>query len=173
MTTPHPPTATSRRPTLRRPRSTRPTPRRPAARPPVLRPTAPQPGRTLGIVAFVLSFFAQLIGLILGIVALVQSKRAGQKNGWAVAAIIISSVLMVIGIIFGSGCSRCSCRRPRSVTQEILEQCRELGTRHPGDQRRDDRLLPDTALNEADDDGGRRAPAVAVRGVSPGCGSGS
>ncbi len=62
-------------------------------------PGAPVPGKTLGIVAFVLSFFAQLIALILGIVALVQSRKAGVKNGWALAAIIISAVLMVIGII--------------------------------------------------------------------------
>lgn len=57
------------------------------------------PGRTMGIVAFILSFFIQLIALILGIVALVQSRKAGHKNGFAVAAIIISSVLMVIGVI--------------------------------------------------------------------------
>lgn len=62
-------------------------------------PAAPNPGKTLGIVAFVLSFFVQLIALILGIVALVQSRKAGQKNGWAVAAIIISIVLMVLGLI--------------------------------------------------------------------------
>ena len=62
-------------------------------------PGAPVPGKTLGIVEFVLSFFAQLIALILGIVALVQSRKAGVKNGWALAAIIISAVLMVIGII--------------------------------------------------------------------------
>ena len=30
-----------------------------------------------------------------------QSKKAGHKNGWAVAAIIISSVLIVVGIIVG------------------------------------------------------------------------
>ncbi|WP_203582228.1 DUF4190 domain-containing protein [Microbacterium hibisci] len=60
---------------------------------------APVPGKTLGIVAFVLSFFVQLVALILGIVALVQSRKAGAKNGWAVAAIIISSVLMILGII--------------------------------------------------------------------------
>ncbi|WP_461474041.1 DUF4190 domain-containing protein [Microbacterium sp. HJ5] len=57
------------------------------------------PGRTMGIVAFILSFFVQLIALILGIVALVQSRKAGHKNGWAVAAIIISAVLMVLGAI--------------------------------------------------------------------------
>ncbi len=59
------------------------------------------PGKTLGIVAFILSFFVQPIALILGIVALVQSRKAGYKNGWAVAAIIISAVLLVLGIIIG------------------------------------------------------------------------
>ena len=74
-----------------------------AAPPPAYAPPAEQtvPGKTLGIVAFVLSFFMQLIALILGIVALVQSRKAGQKNGFALAAIIISAVLMVIGIIVG------------------------------------------------------------------------
>uniref|UniRef100_UPI000363404D DUF4190 domain-containing protein n=1 Tax=Microbacterium yannicii TaxID=671622 RepID=UPI000363404D len=62
-------------------------------------PAAPVPGKTLGIVAFVVAFFASLIGVILGIVALVQSKKAGHKNGWAVAAIIVGSVLFVITII--------------------------------------------------------------------------
>lgn len=59
------------------------------------------PGKTMGIVAFILSFFIQPVALILGIVALVQSRKAGHKNGWALAAIIISSVLIVIGIIVG------------------------------------------------------------------------
>lgn len=62
-------------------------------------PGAPIPGRTMGIVAFILSFFMQPVALILGIIALVQSKKAGHKNGFAVAAIIISSVLLVVGII--------------------------------------------------------------------------
>ncbi|MGN8553998.1 UNVERIFIED_CONTAM: DUF4190 domain-containing protein [Microbacterium sp. SLM126] len=60
---------------------------------------APVPGRTMGIVAFILSFFVQLIALILGIIALVQSRKAGHKNGFALAAIIISAVLMVLGAI--------------------------------------------------------------------------
>ncbi|ODT39325.1 MAG: hypothetical protein ABS62_13620 [Microbacterium sp. SCN 70-200] len=65
-------------------------------------PGAPVPGKTLGIVALVLAIVPiglQLVGLILGIVALVQSKKAGKKNGIALAAIIVSSVLIVIGII--------------------------------------------------------------------------
>ncbi|WP_214465948.1 DUF4190 domain-containing protein [Microbacterium flavescens] len=72
----------------------------PAPSAPYGAPASPAiPGRTMGIVAFILSFFVQLIALILGIVALVQSKKAGHKNGWALAAIIISAVLMVIGVI--------------------------------------------------------------------------
>lgn len=73
-----------------------------AAPPPAPQYSAPppsSPGRTLGIVAFILSFFLQLVALVMGIIALVQSRKAGQKNGWALAAIIISSALIVIGII--------------------------------------------------------------------------
>jgi hypothetical protein len=62
-------------------------------------PAGPIPGKTLGIVAFVLSFFVQLVALVLGIVALVQSKKAGHGNGWAVAAIIISVVGLILGTI--------------------------------------------------------------------------
>ncbi|WP_454112290.1 DUF4190 domain-containing protein [Microbacterium aurum] len=60
------------------------------------------PGKTLGIVALVLAIVPvglQLVGLILGIVALVQSRKAGQKNGIALAAIIVSGVLLVLTII--------------------------------------------------------------------------
>ena len=72
-----------------------------AAPPPQYGAPAPAsvPGKTLGIVAFVVSFFASLIGLILGIVALVQSKKAGHKNGWALWAIILGAVFFVITII--------------------------------------------------------------------------
>ena len=101
-----------------------------AAPPPAPQYSAPppsRPGRTLGIVAFILSFFAQLIALIVGIVALVQSKRAGEKNGWAVAAIIISSVLMVVGIIVGIWVLAVLLPQAAQFTQEILDQCRELG----------------------------------------------
>jgi hypothetical protein len=54
----------------------------------------------MGIVALVLSILPfQLIGIILGFVALGQSKRAGQKNGFAVAAIIVGMVLMALSVI--------------------------------------------------------------------------
>jgi len=73
-----------------------------AAAPPAPYGAPPQgtvPGKTMGIVALILAFFMQPVGLILGIIALVQSKRAGYKNTPAVWAIIVSSVLIVLGII--------------------------------------------------------------------------
>ena len=60
---------------------------------------AENPGKTLGIVALIASFFISLLGLILGIVALNQSKKAGFKNGPAKAAIILSIIFMVLGVI--------------------------------------------------------------------------
>ncbi len=57
------------------------------------------PGRALGIWAFVLSFFVQVLALVFGIIAVVQSRRAGVSNNLAVAGIAISSVLIVAAII--------------------------------------------------------------------------
>jgi len=74
------------------------------------------PGKTMGIVAFIMSLFVtqfliQIVALGLGIFALMQSRKAGHRNGWALAAVIISPVLMVltiigaivIGMAYGSG----------------------------------------------------------------------
>jgi len=57
------------------------------------------PGRTLGITAFVMSFFLQVIALILGIIALLQSRKAGVPNNFAIAAIVISAVVVTSGLI--------------------------------------------------------------------------
>jgi hypothetical protein len=67
--------------------------------PPAQQPA--RPGRTLGIVGFVMSFigFIDVAGLIISIVAMVKSRRAGQKNGFALAGIIIS----IVGILFCGG----------------------------------------------------------------------
>ena len=62
-------------------------------------PVGEVPGRTLGIVALICSFFFQILGLTLGIIALNQSKNAGYPNGPAKAAIIVSIGLMVLGLI--------------------------------------------------------------------------
>lgn len=54
----------------------------------------------LAVAALVLSFFVPIIGLILGIVALSSIKKSGEGGkGLAKAAIIISSLIMLISII--------------------------------------------------------------------------
>lgn len=62
-------------------------------------PVAENPGKTLGIVGLVLAFVANIVGLIVSIIALNKSKRAGFKNGPALAGIIIASVSMVVSVI--------------------------------------------------------------------------
>lgn len=66
----------------------------PTTPPPYWQPAAatPRPGRTLGIVGFVLSFIwvVDIAGLVISIIAMVKSRRVGQKNGFALAGIIIS-----------------------------------------------------------------------------------
>ncbi len=57
------------------------------------------PGKTLGIVGLILSFFTALIGMIVSIIALRQSKRAGYKNTPAVIGIIIGALATLAGII--------------------------------------------------------------------------
>jgi cation transporter-like permease len=63
--------------------------------------TAVDPGKTFGIVALIVSIFASLIGGILGIVAYSKSKKAGFKNKFALAAIIVGFTLFVIQAIVG------------------------------------------------------------------------
>ncbi|QTV79548.1 DUF4190 domain-containing protein [Microbacterium sp. NIBRBAC000506063] len=62
---------------------------------------APVPGKTLGIVALVVAFFASLIGIILGFVAKSQSKKAGVRNTPATVAIVLGFVFLAIQIIVG------------------------------------------------------------------------
>lgn len=58
------------------------------------------PGKGMGIASLVLSLIGvHLIGLILGIIGLSQSKKAKKTNGMAIAGIIISSLGMLVGLI--------------------------------------------------------------------------
>lgn len=57
------------------------------------------PGKTLGIVAIPVALFFSVIGIILGFVAMSQSKKAGAKNTPAVVAIILGFVSIVLTII--------------------------------------------------------------------------
>lgn len=59
------------------------------------------PGKTMGIVSLILSIIGlHLIGVILGFVGLSQSKKAGQKNGFAIAGIIIGFIGMALFLLF-------------------------------------------------------------------------
>ena len=61
--------------------------------------TGENPGKTMGIVGLILAFPLQLVGLIVSIIALRKSKKAGFKNAPALWGIIVSIVLMIIAII--------------------------------------------------------------------------
>lgn len=63
-------------------------------------PAAEDPGKTLGIVGLILSFFTAIVGLIISAVALNKSKKAGFKNTPALVGIIIGA-LGTIGAIIG------------------------------------------------------------------------
>lgn len=82
--------------------------------------SAPVPGKGLGIAALVAAFFINLLGLILGIVALNQSKKAGVKNTPAVVAIVLSIIFMVAWIVvfifFGA------------LFASLIGACSELGS---------------------------------------------
>lgn len=64
-------------------------------------PTAPveYPGRTMGVVSLVLSFFFQIPALILGIIAWLWSSKAGVSNVPAKVAVAVSSALLVLGLL--------------------------------------------------------------------------
>ncbi|MDN5761724.1 MAG: DUF4190 domain-containing protein [Microlunatus sp.] len=57
------------------------------------------PGKTLGIVGLVLSFFTAVIGLIVSIIALRKSKKAGFGNTPAVIGIIVGIVATVVAAV--------------------------------------------------------------------------
>jgi hypothetical protein len=85
----------------------------PAVPPPAAAPVS-APGKTLGIVGLVFAFLFPLLGLILSIVAKVQSRGAGVKNTPSTVGIVLSIVFMVgyiliIVTVFGSlfaGCAQ-------------------------------------------------------------------
>jgi len=83
-------------------------------------PAVTNPGHTLGIVSLVLSILgAGLIGLIIGIVGLKKSKKAGHGNGLALAGIIIGSLNVVVGLIIGAVIL--------TAAMALVAQCADLG----------------------------------------------
>ena len=67
-------------------------------------PAPNNPGKTMGIVGLILSClffipFASLVGVILSIVAFVQSRKAKMANGPALAGIIIGAVVFLLTLL--------------------------------------------------------------------------
>ncbi|HJM04727.1 MAG TPA: hypothetical protein QF549_03830 [Candidatus Saccharimonadaceae bacterium] len=57
------------------------------------------PGKTLGIVSMILSIIGLgLVGVILALIGMSKSKKAGQKNGFALAGLIIGILNILAGI---------------------------------------------------------------------------
>ncbi|MFT3798621.1 DUF4190 domain-containing protein [Microbacterium sp.] len=87
-------------------------------------PAAAVPGKTLGIVALIVTFFSSVIGLILGYVAASQSKKAGVPNTPAKVAIILGWIFTVIGTLVIIGVIVTAVVAVNSVQ----EACNQLGT---------------------------------------------
>jgi hypothetical protein len=80
---------------------------------------AHDPARTLGVVGLVLAIFANVIGLVVSIVAFTKSKRAGFKNGVALAGIVIGAIttLGVLSVAIVGGVA----------AKGLVDTCTELG----------------------------------------------
>ncbi|WP_125775575.1 DUF4190 domain-containing protein [Antribacter gilvus] len=60
---------------------------------------AEDPGKTLGIVGFVLAFLLSVVGIIVSAIALKKSKEAGFSNGLAKAGIIVGIVVTILYVV--------------------------------------------------------------------------
>jgi hypothetical protein len=88
-------------------------------------PAPVNPGKTMGVVALVLSIIGlHLIGVIVGFIGLNQSKKVGQKNGFALAGIIIGFIgmIIVLALIVGGGALF------GSLFGGLTQVCAELGS---------------------------------------------
>ncbi|MPY11903.1 DUF4190 domain-containing protein [Arthrobacter bussei] len=77
------------------------------------------PGRTLGIVGFILAILIAPVGLIISIVAFVKSRRAKMGNGFALAGIIIGILFTIIGTILIIVIASFTAE----LTQQLLDAC--------------------------------------------------
>ncbi|MUK02502.1 hypothetical protein GM708_11560 [Vibrio cholerae] len=88
---------------------------------------AENPGRTLGIVGFILAILIAPVGLVISIVALVKSRKAGMGNGLALAGIIIGVLFSIIGglIMFALIAFFAD------ITQQLIQACEGLPSGTP------------------------------------------
>lgn len=83
-------------------------------------PAQQDPGKVMGILSIVFPFvFLGLVGLILGIIGLNKSKKAGFKNTPAVIGIVLSVLAIIGSIILGVVLF--------IALQHVLQVCQELG----------------------------------------------
>lgn len=72
----------------------------PPPAPAYAQPAAPDPGRTLEIVGFILAFFVSPAGIVVSAIGLVKSGKVGRKNGLALAGLILSIVFFIVTVLF-------------------------------------------------------------------------
>lgn len=89
---------------------------------------AENPGKTLGIVGLICSIIwpISIVGLIISIIAMVKSRKAGMGNGFALAGIIIGAIGVITGVIAVLGLIAVA-----GFTQEVIQFCETAG---PGPQ---------------------------------------
>lgn len=85
---------------------------------------AENPGRTLGIAGLICSIIwpISIVGLIISIIAMVKSRKAGMGNGFALAGIIIGAIGVITGIIVIIGLIALI-----PFSQEVVEFCQTAG----------------------------------------------
>ncbi|SDY84186.1 hypothetical protein [Herbiconiux ginsengi] len=59
------------------------------------------PGKMLGIVGLVVAILANLIGLVISVIAYTQSKKAGYKNMPALIGVVVGAVFFVLTVVIG------------------------------------------------------------------------
>ena len=59
------------------------------------------PGKTLGVVGLIAAIVANLVGLVISVIAYSQSRKAGYKNMPAMIGIVVGAVFFVISLIIG------------------------------------------------------------------------
>lgn len=60
----------------------------------------PNPGQAMGIAGLITSFFLAVVGLVLSIVGLNQSRKAGMSNTPAVIGIVVGSLGTLVTVVF-------------------------------------------------------------------------
>lgn len=85
---------------------------------------AENPGKTLGIVGLICAIIwpISIVGLVISIIAMVKSRKAGMGNGFALAGIIIGAIGVITGIIAIIGLIALI-----PFTQEVLQFCETAG----------------------------------------------